>query len=586
MLGLGALASFCLVTAGCLANQKAKQNQVNLDGAHQTTTVVSTARNAPTLHSHRPLCRYQILAGKFDSNKHIPTTDIDNDSLLTGPLVQILHDERRDGSFILLAVDKPLPMLTYFSSTIRQQFPNESYHNHQHWPHSYPQPGPHRTSQTAVRLVGGDARAITDLLEWMAECCRKDALFSLQLSITCPVRYILALDVIQKLEIEILSWELPQTLARLRYELFDVRTVGRIFSARAAVLPEVAEAICHCVARYFFHGSLPEVDRWMSLARLNVNFDQGVAGWLSRGLHEGPDTLGAGALWERKDPGSYRARWHQSSWTDHTPVALYAPPSADWTRAATYHSSNMPPCVPDPRGGRIDIMLSHDYSVPVPAPPLTQLHPGPLPPPPKPEAYYHPPAPFYDPYGVPSEAYEPMRPYRPSVPTPHYPRAPSPPLEAYETIRSYHLPIYGEDYPGPVLPDPEYTIRCTHCQRIHSYSTGISQCYATGGHAYTISDASSPPVIYNQPRRRSVSTHRGRSRSQSDHRRSASDQRRWDPADPAYEPPRPGEYLRERRQIGTEHFLHFFVDDFGRERVVNKGDCMLGSGVPQDGRVW
>ena len=46
--------------------------------------------------------------------------------------------------------------------------------------------------------------------------------------------------------------------------------------------------------------------------------------------------------------------------------------------------------------------------------------------------------------------------------------------------------------------------------------------------------------------------------------------------DPAYEPPRPGEYLRERQQIGPDHFLHFFVDEYGRERVVNKhGDVAV-----------
>lgn len=51
--------------------------------------------------------------------------------------------------------------------------------------------------------------------------------------------------------------------------------------------------------------------------------------------------------------------------------------------------------------------------------------------------------------------------------------------------------------------------------------------------------------------------------------------------DASYEPPRPGEYLRERRHFGPDCFMHYFVDEYGRERVVTKTD-----GLAQEERPW
>jgi hypothetical protein len=494
-------------------------------------------------------------------------------------------------------------MLTHFSSTIRQQFPDDTYVGHQQWPQHNLQQGPYHTPPVAVRLVGGDGRSIIDLVNWMTECCRKNALLPLRTYLNCPVRHILAMDAVQKLGVEHLSHELPQIILRLQYELFDVRTVGRLLSAGEMVLPQIMDAICHCVARYFFHGSLPEVDRWMSLARLNARFDQGVGRWLAPGaLQEGADVLGAADLWERKVPSVYPAAWRQHKPPEpaHQMPYSYASPG-EWPQAGMYQPAAQPPSHPNTYGPDIPSphRCSHGPSSRFshPHPPPSAPVPPPPPLPPKPTAYDPACYASQEPYGSPQAAYESYLPHRSTDPYLHYPNFAAPPWS----------PLNPQHH-RPSSPVPDYTVRCRYCQEIHPQSAAAAhQCMT--GRAYTVSDSTSPPLTYHQPHRASISGHRGRSVSRNDDLRGRSASRhdifqnRWLPSqendyrrsrsasvrdpshrrrastpypqwDAAYEPPQLGEYLRERRQIGPEHFLHFFVDEYGRERVVNKSGEM------------
>lgn len=387
----------------------------------------------------------------------------------------------------------------------------------------------------------------------MTACCRQNTILPLRSTVACPVRYIIAMDGVQKLGIDLLSHELPNLLTRLSYEIFDVKAAGMIFLAGGAVLPEIIEAICHCIARYFFHGSLPEVGRWMTLARLNARFDQGVARWLAPGaLNEGPDALGAWSLWQAKNPGAYPARWNHSSWPRPAHLPPWPPVFDEWRDAA----AQRPPIQPLPPSSyppdRIDIHIGDSQAQ------WTPYEPGPPPPPPKPEAYLPRNAQYERP-GFAPDIYGAARSYQPPEtwhPHPHYPRH------------------------DPQPPAPEYTVRCNYCQEIYPQSAaGLHQCRT--GRAYTISDSPSPTEPYRRPQRRSQSVRRGRSLSRGrDYHfphRSSSLRRHWDPA---YKPPRPGEYLHERRQVGPDHYLHFFIDEYGRERVVNKSDDVSVDELP------
>jgi hypothetical protein len=419
-------------------------------------------------------------------------------SLLQGPVVQILLDEKRDGCFTLVCHDQPLLILTYFSSTIREEFPAN--HPLLQWS-SHPQQVP-----TAVRLIGGSANAIKDLVEWMSACCHRNSIVPLRAVITCPARLTLAVDGIQRLGIDLLVEETSQLLSKLHHELFEVDTVIEIFAAGHNLPSEVANAICHCVARYFFHGSLPEIDKWMHLATMNLKFDDGVKAWLRPGaLNEGPDVIGAGDLWTSRSALTYPARWYQ------TPSAG---PSYERLRPSTPY----PPVYPPHQHHRGDSYPPAGYT----STPGWHGTNAPPPPPPKPDAYRQ----------TPSSAHDPQK---------------------YS-----HLPVH--------------TVRCIHCHQVYSAADAHHRCNT--GRAFTIDSTPSPPrrsyshsqheranYRYERPRSPSVS----RSHSQ---RRFSHPEQDWDAS---YEPPQPGEYLRERRQLGPDHFVHFFTDQYGRERVVTKG---------------
>ncbi|ETN43036.1 uncharacterized protein HMPREF1541_02194 [Cyphellophora europaea CBS 101466] len=464
---------------------------------------------------------------------------LDLGSLLHGPVVHVLNDENLDGRFNLIACDRPLAMLTYFSSTIRQQIPiNHSYlqpQQGQHWTSTsthMPQP-----AAVSVRLIGGSSSPIIDLIEWMTACCRQNTLLPLRSVIECPVRYIFAVDGIKKLGVDLLANELPVLLARLRYEIFDVDTVGRVFASGNSVPPEILDAICHCLARYFFHGSLPEVDQWMYLARVNAKLDHGVSRWLAPGvLNEGPDTIGAWELWQAKTPISYPSRWREVSWVGLNPsVGCSGSGERHYDEPARPRSTSLPPAAYYARHS--DGVSGHcRIRTPAPVPVST-----PPPPPPKPEAYR-----TWQPH---HRAYD----FEPEAHQHHYPR--------YEPLH----------HQRPPSPKPEYTVHCSYCQAVFPQPSACTHQYSAG-HACTVSDSPSPTPTFVPPRRRSRSVSRGRSPSPYERhgrRQSLNTHVDWDPA---YEPPRPGEYLRGRRQIGPRHFLHHFVDEYGRERTVNKRD--------------
>jgi hypothetical protein len=183
-------------------------------------------------------------------------------SLLHGPRVRVLHDEAGNGVTTLIGQDQPFQMLTYFSRTIREQFAADhphlvgpSWSIFRYGPLHVVQPPPY------ISLVRGDRLALIDLMEWMARCCQRDTVVGLRLVIECPVRYLLAMHSIETLGINLLADEVPMVVYRIGYEMFDVDVVSRVFSAGENLLPEIADALCLCIARYFFHASLPEVDQ-------------------------------------------------------------------------------------------------------------------------------------------------------------------------------------------------------------------------------------------------------------------------------------------------------------------------------------
>lgn len=420
-------------------------------------------------------------------------------------------------------------MLTYFSLTIREEFPA-----------NHPMLSPNWTPQwhaqqpqlpLAVRLIGGSVAAVQDLVEWMTSCCQQNTIVALRSVITCPVRYILAMDAVQRLGVEILVEEIPQLLIRLRHELFDVEVAGDLFSAGNNLLPEVADAVCHCVARYFFHGSLTRVENWMHLASLNLKFDDGVKAWLAPGvLNEGPDVINAWDLWNTKS-ALYPAAWYRPSSSFER---LRPPLNQPSSQPAQQHSSYswVPPTAypPPPISGPMP-PLFRQSSDPgwTGNPPAAPTAPPPPPPPPKPAEY----------------------------------------RDGYQTYPDHRSHAQRTTY----------TTRCNYCQEVYPDVPGAFHQCATG-HAYTLSSTPSPPPrSHSQSRfRRQYSFERSPSprRSRSQRRRSYG-QSTWDAS---YEPPRPGEYLRERRQLGLDHFVHFFVDEYGRERTVTKGGSMSVEGPP------
>ncbi|KPI37580.1 putative protein tag-76 [Cyphellophora attinorum] len=305
--------------------------------------------------------------------RHIYEPELKEGDLLQGPLVQILLDEKRDGCFDLICYDQPLFMLTYFSSTIREEFPASH-------PLLHSSPHPQQVP-TAVRLIGGGANAIKDLVEWMSTCCHHKTIVPLRSVINCPARFVLAVDGIQRLRIDLLVEETSQLLSRLQYELFEVNTVVEIFAAGHNLPSEVANAICQCVARYFFHGSLPEIDKWLHLATMNLKFDDGVKAWLRPGaLNEGPDMMGAWELWNSRSALTYPARWYQPpragpSYERLRPSTPYPPvhpphqrgpgdayPSAGYTSTPGWHGPDAPPSPPPkPDAYRQRPNLAHDH---------------------------------------------------------------------------------------------------------------------------------------------------------------------------------------------------------------------------------
>ena len=318
-------------------------------------------------------------------------------------------------------------MLSYFSSVIREEFPANHPLLSNQWPtYAYQAP-------VAVRLIGGSPTAVQDLVDWMGACCQQNTIVELRSVIRCPARYVLAMDGVRRLGIDILLEEIPQLLNRLRHELFDHDTVRQIFAAGQNLPPELAQAICHCIARYFYHGSLPEVDKWLHLATMNLMFDDGVKTWLTPGvLNEGPDTIDAWNLWNSKNARSYPARWHQPP---------FAGPSLERIRPpAPYHSGNFTP---------------H----------FTQQYPpwGPPHHPPPAESWTHPP------FG-------------------HNPLPPPPPPKP-DAYRNY---VDHNERGRSRSRVPAYTMRCNYCQQVHPEVAGAPhQC--TSGHAYTVSSTPSPP---------------------------------------------------------------------------------------------
>lgn len=271
---------------------------------------------------------------------------------------------------------------------------------------------------------------------------------------------------------------------------------------------------------------------------MNLKFDDGVKAWLRPGaLNEGPDIIGAWDLWTSKSGLSYPARWHRPS--DAGPsFERFRPPERPF---------GLPP---PPSHGPVPPYFSETASRPFPADP-------------------------YRPDPFPQSRQHQRGPWKPEPPV-----APPPPPPKPDAYRR-HPPDY--DGPAGFSRDPTYTVRCNYCQQVYPDIPGeMHRC--TTGHAYPIASTPSPP-----PRERSYSHHRRvsyvgeRPRSPTPYpsqreRRHSPPGRDWDPS---YEPPRPGEYLRERRQLGPDHFVHYFVDQYGRERVVTKG-----GDVSVEGRGW
>lgn len=235
--------------------------------------------------------------------------------LLDGPTTHIEHDEADDGSFKDLTGSLPLPMLTYFSSTIRKEYrvsipplsPPLASQTHDTWSEG------HRQSQTyymasvsaptRVRIIGGDPTAHLDMIHWMTSCCQQHTIIPLSSVIASPTRFILAMTSIRILAITMLDHELPNLVKRLENEMVDIDTAGRIFASGDNVLPEVRKSICTCIAGYFFAGRLQDIDRWMYLGKMNRRFDDGVC----RVLGETGDSNKL-EIWKRKDAQAYYFR--------------------------------------------------------------------------------------------------------------------------------------------------------------------------------------------------------------------------------------------------------------------------------------
>ena len=203
-------------------------------------------------------------------------------------------------------------MLTYFCATIRDEHrasmrpppptwgaqAHNTWYKGQHLSHPF-----HMASSnppTRVRLIGGDPTAHLDIIHWMTTCCHQNTIVPLSTIIASPTRFILAMTSVHILGITLLEEELPHLLRRLENEMLDIDTAGRVFASGDNVLPEIREAICTCVAGYFYAGRLQDVDRWMYLGRMNRRFDDGVCEVLERTGND--DKL---KMWEVKSPQRY-----------------------------------------------------------------------------------------------------------------------------------------------------------------------------------------------------------------------------------------------------------------------------------------
>lgn len=236
-------------------------------------------------------------------------------SLLSGPTVNLIHDEAGDGSFKPFAQSVPVRMLTYFSTTLRTDYENQSTQTlprpcdcrrrlfHQGQSHHAACPGyliiPPKTPEV-LAIVGGDTTSHRDVLQWMKTSCDGGNMVKLSSVVASPTRLILAMTSIEILNVEHLREELPQLINKLQNEMLDIETVGKIFASGDNVLPEVRDGICTCVAGYFYAGRLNNPGRWMYLAKMNRRFDEGV--WRVLEMHGDMEGLD---VWQTKDARRY-----------------------------------------------------------------------------------------------------------------------------------------------------------------------------------------------------------------------------------------------------------------------------------------
>lgn len=461
-------------------------------------------------------------------------------------------------------------MLCYFSEGISEkhqgQFPFQPQFG---FPNPY---NPYQlpfTQPPVVRLTGGDPGSYTDLISWMTACCQANALIPLTHHITSPTRLIIAVTTSRLLRITCLHHELPALVAHLHHTLLPPENVEKLFSMGGNVLPEIRDAICLCVARQWCTGSLPEPERWVWAGKMNKKVDDGVAAVLKRARDEGGwgwgDVVNGWSRWVGKgDPFYAGMPGVGGAYGYGMPYqAGYMPgPQYGFQQAypgPAYHGyppqfPPMPNAYPQ-YGAQAQAPMIWRSPPPAPLPeqstPAQQAQTGPPPVP-------TPPPPPTERTGRPRSraSYRDRRPrsHTRSRHRHHRRRSSSTSTESllrHQTPRPQAAtPLHSATPQPQVLPGA------------HAYRN--PEWYPHPSHP-----GPRPPIFGQSPRVRMP------------YQRYAGYGCGGGPAhnpDSSFEAPQPGEVLRERRQIGPDHFVFYFVRPDGSERIVGKRDGMRMEG--------
>jgi hypothetical protein len=150
-----------------------------------------------------------------------------------------------------------LPMLRYFSSLIRKNYP----HNSSGRP--YPKFGT-STLQPEVKIVGGYGDAHKALIAWMTD--NYQARFS---------EHVKIVQAIEILRVELLGGENARLLQRLECHRFSVDEAGDIHNL-CQVSSVVQDKLFHNVTGNFVKGTLQDSDGFPLLTSLEEKFEIGV----------------------------------------------------------------------------------------------------------------------------------------------------------------------------------------------------------------------------------------------------------------------------------------------------------------------